>query len=108
MIDDPSEVDLYEAAPIVGSTFVTAGGTGHGTLERASETCRLGVVEVVHGVPDRLEDPGSDHQHPEEQTRRFSTTIPGQTREMEVGRRYRRRPAARLELQKPYRSRGVS
>jgi hypothetical protein len=45
--------------------FVTARRRARAYL---GQTCRLGVVEVVHAVPDRLEDTRADHK----QTKPFS------------------------------------
>ena len=58
-------------------------GTGY-----LGETCRLGVVEVVHAVPDRLEDP-SDHQQ-----NMAVVFIPTQLTRRKELHRYRRRRAA--------------
>ena len=65
--DDPGEVDLCEAVPTVGQLLSQP--SGRDRARYLGETCRLGVVEVVHAVPDRLEDPRADHQHPEARAR---------------------------------------
>ncbi len=55
--DDPGEVDLCGAAPTMGSALCHSRGDRARYL---GETCRLGAVEVIHAVPDRLEDPRAD------------------------------------------------
>ena len=55
--DHPCKVDLcVQMFFVIPERKRTWEGTAY-----LGETCRLGVVEVVHAVPDRLEDP-SDHQ----------------------------------------------
>ena len=71
--DDPRKIDLCRAC--VSALFLSTVRRGQGTVY-LGETRRLGVVEVVHTVPDRLEDPRADYQ----QIRQFSTTIPRLTR----------------------------